>query len=54
MKSVVHSDELLDPGQTVTAEYYQQQLIRLSNALEQKRPYTGSGKRQVISQHGNA
>jgi histone-lysine N-methyltransferase SETMAR len=49
MKGVVYY-ELLDPGQT--AEYYQQ-LIRLSDVLEQKRPYTGSGNRQVILQHDN-
>lgn len=47
MKRVVHY-ELLDFGQTITAEYYQQQFIRLSNALERKKPYTDTGSRQVI------
>lgn len=33
--------ELLEPGQTVTAESYQAQLIKLIDALEEKRPLTG-------------
>lgn len=54
IKDVVHY-KLLDPGQTaVTAKYYQQQFIRLSDSLEQKRLYTGSGSRQVILQQDNA
>lgn len=44
--------ELLDPGQIVTAEYYQQQVIRLSDADEalERKGYTGNGTRHVILQ----
>lgn len=35
--------EILEPGQTIISEVYQQQLIRLSDAktLEEKRLFTG-------------
>ena len=46
--------ELLEPKQTVTANLYSQQLMRLSLALETKRPYRGKGKRKVILLHDNA
>ena len=45
--------ELLNPGETVTAERYQKQLIRFRNVLNEKRPYTGEGKREVILLHDN-
>jgi len=31
----------------LTSELYQQQLIRVNDALEEKRPFTGSGRRPV-------
>ena len=46
--------ELLEPRKTVTADLYSQQLIRLSQALERKRPYNAKGKREVILLHDNA
>ncbi|KMQ89238.1 hypothetical protein RF55_11153 [Lasius niger] len=44
MKGVIYY-ELLQPGQTINAEYYQQQLIHLSDEIERKRPFTGHGTR---------
>jgi len=35
--------ELLQPDEIITADRYQQQLINLSDALEEKRPFTGQG-----------
>jgi len=46
--------ELLQPGETITADCYQQQLINLSNALEEKRPFTGEERRKVILFYDNA
>jgi len=43
--------ELLNPGETVTTDRYQQQLIKLSNELERKRPLTDNKTRKVILQH---
>lgn len=43
MKGMIYY-ELLQPGQTINAEYYQQ-LIRLSDEIERKRPFTGHGTR---------
>ena len=53
MKGIIYY-ELLEPKQTVTANLYSQQLIRLSEALEKKRPFGGKGKRKVILLHENA
>ena len=53
MKGIIYY-ELLEPKQTVTANLYSQQLIRLSEALEKKRPFGGKGKRKVILLHDNA
>ena len=53
MKGIINYD-LLDPKQTVTANLYSQQFIRLSDVLEKKRPFGGKGKRNVILLHDNA
>jgi len=52
-KGVVHH-ELLKQSQTITAEHYQQQLIRLNNALKNKRPEYAKRHDKVIFQHDNA
>jgi histone-lysine N-methyltransferase SETMAR len=53
IKGVVYY-ELLESVQAINSERYQQQLIRLIDELERKRPFTGHGTRQVILQHDNA
>ena len=53
MKGVIYY-ELLEPKKTVNADLYSQQLIRVSQALERKRPSNGHGKRKVILLHDNA
>ena len=46
--------ELLRPHQTVNADLYQQQLMRLSEAIEEKRPLQGHQKLKVIQINDNA
>ena len=46
--------ELLPPRQTVNSDLYKQQLMRLSEAIEEKRPLRGHQKRKVILLHDNA
>jgi len=45
--------ELLQSDEIITADCYQQQLTNLSDALEEKRPFTGQGRRKVILLHKN-
>lgn len=52
-KGVIHY-ELLQQNQTMTAELYQEQLIRVNDALEEKRPFAGSERRKVILLQDNA
>ena len=53
MKGVLHY-ELLKPGQTITADRYRQQLLRLNEEIELKYQFTGKGKRPVKLIHDNA
>lgn len=46
--------ELLEPGQTVTGDYYRLQLMRLSRALKEKRPIYEQRHDKVILLHDNA
>jgi len=46
--------ELLQPGETITADGYQQRLTNLSDVLQEKRPFTDQGRRKVILLHDNA
>jgi len=45
--------ELLQPGETITADRYQQQLTNMSDTLEEKTPFTGQGRRKMNLFHDN-
>lgn len=49
MKGIVFY-ELLHPSQTVNADCYKQQLVRVHDEVERKRPLTGHGTRQITLQ----
>ena len=53
MKGIIYY-ELLEKGQTINADRYSQQLIRFNQAIEEKRPFGGKGRRKVILLHDNA
>ena len=53
LKGIIYY-EILKHKQTVNADLYSLQLLRLSQALAIKRPYQGKGKRKVILLHDNA
>lgn len=46
--------EVLEPFQTVDGDLYRQQLRRLRDAIDEKRPSRGHGRRKVILLHDNA
>jgi len=46
--------ELLQPGETIMADCYQQQLSNLGDAFEEKKLFTGQGHRKVILLNDNA
>lgn len=53
MKGIVFY-ELIYPSQNVNADCYKQQLVRVHNEVERKRPFTGHGTRQITLQQENA
>ena len=46
--------ELLKSGQTITGELYRQQMIRLNQAIAEKRPEWAIGHEKLILHHDNA
>jgi len=44
---------MLQPGETITADLYQQQLTNLSDALEEKWPFNSQGCHKMILLHDN-
>lgn len=53
MKGILCYD-LLEPEETDTEKRYEQQLNRLAEELDRKRPFTGRGPRDVILLHNNS
>ena len=53
MKGVLYK-ELLEPGETITAERYSNQLLKVNEKLQDLRPYSGHSKRKIILLHDNA
>lgn len=39
---------MLNPGETVSADHYQQQLLKPNEAIERKRPLSGQRSRKLI------
>lgn len=48
------SVRLLKPGQTITGDFYRQQLIRLKRAIAEKRPECATRHESIIFHHDNA
>ena len=46
--------ELLKPSETITADRYRQQMIKLDRAVKDKRPQYDGRHDKVILQHDNA
>jgi len=46
--------ELLQLGETITADLCQEQLFDLRDTLEERKPFTGQGCRKMILLHDNA
>ena len=53
MKSVLYK-ELLKPGETITAEGYNNQLLKVNEKLQDLMPYSGHSVRKIILLHDNA
>jgi len=51
-KCILYYELSTTTGETITAD--QQQMINLSDALEEKKPFTGQGRRKMILLHDNA
>lgn len=46
--------ELLKPNETINSERYRNQLLRLNEEIENKRPFSGHGRRPIKLLHDNA
>ena len=52
MKGVIYK-ELMEPGETITAELYSNQLLKVNKKLQNLRPYSGHSTRKIILLHDN-